>query len=131
MLDDKVNVHRLEATLHMRLMHLAAKMAPALWPPTIHHLAATARAPLLVCSAGSMGNPPLDGNGPGFHWAPWVAVRVAALFLISGLAEIGGGWLVGPSHSPAHSWFAEVADRDSLRRSGRRCARASRGGGPC
>ena len=29
-----------------------------------------------------------------FKWSPWIVGKVALLFLLAGLAEIGGGWLV-------------------------------------
>ena len=45
-----------------------------------------------------------DGSG-GFKWAPWVVIKVAALFLISGLAEIGGGWLVWQAVRAGKPWW--------------------------
>ena len=41
----------------------------------------------------------------GFAWTPWVVVKVAALFVISGLAEIGGGWLVWNAVRAGKPWW--------------------------
>ena len=41
----------------------------------------------------------------GFAWTPWVVVKVATLFVISGLAEIGGGWLVWNAVRAGKPWW--------------------------
>lgn len=43
--------------------------------------------------------------GPGFKWTTLVILKVAALFLLAGLAEIGGGWLVWQAVREGKPWW--------------------------
>ena len=45
-----------------------------------------------------------DSNGPGF-WTPWAVVKVAALFLLMGFAEVGGGWLIWQTMRAGKPWW--------------------------
>ena len=54
-----------------------------------------------------------DGPG-GFEWAPLIIVKVFALFLLSGLAEIGGGWLVWQAVRAGKPWWWALLGSASL-----------------
>ena len=43
--------------------------------------------------------------GPGFKWTALVILKVAGLFLLAGLAEIGGGWLVWQAMREGKPWW--------------------------
>ena len=54
-----------------------------------------------------MSEPPL-GSGisdPPFQWTPWIVFRVASLFLLAGLAELGGGWMVWKAVRGGRPWW--------------------------
>ena len=74
---------------------------PRFGAPT--ELVATTSAPRLLAARTVMEMPAPDVGGSAnrksapavqFAWTPLVVLKVAALFIIAGLAEIGGGWLV-------------------------------------
>ena len=58
-----------------------------------------------VGSGGSGGG----DEGSGVKWTALVVVQVAALFLVAGLAEIGGGWLVWQSVRESKPWWWALA----------------------
>lgn len=96
--------HRTRAACPRDQMRLLSSMAPTL------QSAANTRTPVPFLCANSMNEPQLGSgmsspNGSGFEWAPWFIVKVAALFLISGLAEIGGGWLVWQAVRAGKPWW--------------------------
>ena len=76
--------------------------------PTLR-AAVSDRAPHHVFSASIVDDPTTFSeptpDGSGFEWAPWVVMKVAALFLLSGLAEIGGGWLVWQAVRAGKPWW--------------------------
>ena len=90
----------------MRLPLLVASVSafqhrPRFGAPT--ELVATTSAPRLLAARTVMEMPAPDVGGSAnrksapavqFAWTPLVVLKVAALFIIAGLAEIGGGWLV-------------------------------------
>lgn len=88
-------------------------MAPAFYSLA----AASERAALPVFSANSKNElttseAPLgsgisgpNGDFPVFEWTPWIVARVAALFLLAGLAEIAGGWLVWQTVRAGKPWW--------------------------
>ena len=80
--------------------------------PALQSAAPSGRLPHpFLCSASSLNELPLGSgistspDGSSFQWAPWVAVRVAALFVLSGIAEIGGGWLVWQAVRAGKPWW--------------------------
>ena len=57
-----------------------------------------------------MGNEPLgsgisNSDGSGFNWTPWIVIKVVSLFLLTGLTEIGGGWLVWQTVRQGRPWW--------------------------
>lgn len=44
-------------------------------------------------------------SGSALEWTPFAVFKVAALFLLSGLAEIGGGWLVWQACRAGKPWW--------------------------
>ena len=92
----------------MRL--LLSSMAPALQgaasdtTPHAPFFTASSRNELKMSEASPF--PGMSGpNGSGFEWTPWVVIRVAALFLIAGFAEIAGGWLVWQAVRAGKPWW--------------------------
>ena len=90
----------------MRLLHLVATVSafqhlPRFGAPT--ELVATTSAPRSLAARMVMEVPAPDASGSvnrkaapavQFAWTPLVVLKGAALFILAGLAEIGGGWLV-------------------------------------
>ena len=44
-------------------------------------------------------------DGSAFKWTPWIVVKVSTLFLLTGLAEIGGGWMVWQAVRAGKPWW--------------------------
>lgn len=81
----------------------AYQHCPRFGSPT--ELVATTSAPRSVATRKVMEVPAPDAGGSAasrknavqFAWTPLVVLKVAALFMLTGLAEVGGGWLVWQS----------------------------------
>ena len=51
----------------------------------------------------------INSEAEPFSWTPLVVLKVAALFLLAGFAEIGGGWLVWQAVREGKPWWWAVA----------------------
>ena len=49
--------------------------------------------------------PPAASSGSGFHWTPAKVVLSLVLFVVAGIAEIGGGWLVWQAVREGRPWW--------------------------
>ena len=77
---------------NQRLSELGLLQPVARQPPRLAEVSASfgkRRRSVCQLRGGTMSES--GASGPGFQWTARLVVKVAALFLLSGLAEIGGG----------------------------------------
>lgn len=91
-----------------------SRLLAKLWPAAASPLLAAMVSP--AGTATTIGDEPVPPDvfgdvgsgtdpGDGFLWTALVVLKVAVLFLLAGLAEIGGGWLVWQAVRESRPWW--------------------------